>query len=210
MAGWTEKGRDLVNVRLVRSCIMPALLVLGHGMAEAAPISKSFAFEASGFIGFLGTTPPQDTVFGSFSFTFDDAGGDQSGIAPDSVSLTIFGFAYSVSNTVVDAILSSPSDLLLFGGIQDGAGSVSGFTNDFSLVVDNFTISPALPNFRYATSTLNDVFEASIVAVTEIVPVPGPRSLVLLGLGALGLFAWRTQLRVRCLRNVNPHFRFES
>ena len=83
-------------------------------MAEAAFISKSFEFEASGFIGFSGDTPPQDHVSGSFSFTFDNGGGDQFGITPDAVKLTIAGFMYSAANTAVEVFLSPVNDLLIF------------------------------------------------------------------------------------------------
>ena len=44
------------------SMIAVAVLTLGHGVAEATTIRTGIGFEASGFVGDFGTTPPQDFV----------------------------------------------------------------------------------------------------------------------------------------------------
>jgi hypothetical protein len=166
------------------SAAAAAVLVLSHGIADASPITKTFEFEASGFVAFVGTIPPEDPVSGSFSFTFDDAAGDQTGITPEAVNLTIDGFTYSVTDTTVSTFVGA----FIFGGVRDGALAISGRTDDFTLVIDR--LSP-FGSFSYAVSTINDIFSTSTVSVTELTTVPEPGSLTLSAIGALALLASR-------------------
>jgi hypothetical protein len=59
--------------RWLRSLIaVVGVLLLGCGLAEASPISISFAFQATDFIGDNFAIPPVDTVSGNVSFTFEE------------------------------------------------------------------------------------------------------------------------------------------
>jgi hypothetical protein len=177
-------------------CLAAALLLIPAlvSQAGAALMSYHVAFSANSFESALGATPPVDPVEGSFDITFDP-----SLIYPEAGTTT--GITLNTLNIALDSALSFtyndpsyPPDLLGVGGISQGPGAVLYVpaTNDFALVIDNFsTGNPTFLRFAYSqTAVNNDYFSTETGSVTFTpIPLPATLPLVFSGLGAL--VAWR-------------------
>lgn len=150
----------------------------------ATIVTESYVFNASGF----GSSAPQDTINGNFTFTYDTST-TQNDVALDDINLSINGFNYSLGDVAFDAFTSFSTTIFDVGGITNTNDNLSFGTDDFLLifVLTNDVVS--FSSFSYSTSDTTDVFNASTVSVSPfIVSAPEPSSLFLLlaGLPLIG------------------------
>jgi PEP-CTERM motif len=150
------------------------------GSAHAALITINDSFIASGLSG--GSTDP---ITGSFDISFDNSVSITGG-TPISASINI-----PVDGSIEFDYIKS-GDLLVIGGSDNGAGTVSHNTNDFSLVIANVSTSPAFADFAEAEASASGLFVAATGSLTPApASAPEPASLALLGVAIGGLAAAR-------------------
>jgi hypothetical protein len=158
------------------------------GMAEpAAANSYQLTFGASDFGSFPGgTTPPVGFVLGQFTFALDLAHDSNGSVATDFVNLAhgAMGYEYVAS-----------TGLLLIGGTLNGVSSVSGGTDDLSLVVEHFNSAPSYFAFSYASAlgpgALFQAGNGDIHVDVTATPLPAALPLFASAVGGLGFVGWR-------------------
>jgi hypothetical protein len=152
--------------------------------AKASTITESFSFTASGFSP---AGSPVDPWSGSFTITFDPAGGAQSG-ALDAFSSNLLAgygtFTYAFFGAGHNLVVGDACSLSMCGATP---GTDQGFVEFFPV-----TASGGL-SFEFAlltsTSFPTDVFVPEAGTVTST-PLPAALPLFAGGLGALGVFGW--------------------
>jgi hypothetical protein len=184
-----RERKHLSIAKLHRLLAIAALLACASATAQAAPITRTYSFSASGF-----TPPaPQHPIIGSFTATFDPAV-TQLDFAPDAVTLTISGFVYTPANTRVDYNTGgNPPGEMEFGGIVGNDNNTVSSGDDFVLGFFNGAGTPSSAVFVYTTAgTPGQAFAAGFGSGSVIVnpvtapgpiSVPEPASLGLLGVG---------------------------
>ncbi len=168
-----------------------ATLGLTATVADAAPITRTFAVSATNFTntGSNSNVPsPVDTALLSFTVTFDPAvtAFDQtSGISLISFNLPLgsqLGFDHNATE-----------DWLLVGGMEANANVLGNAAPDFALVIfDVSTSNPTGFAFAFRDGTPNATFRAGMTSVSIVTnDVPEPMSLALFGMGLAGIAAAR-------------------
>lgn len=170
--------------------LMIAILLM-PGVAQAELISITYEFEARDFVSIFGhATPPQSEVMGRFQMTYNSMAGNQENLVPDWIELQIAGFTYTPENTRLSVLLLPPSNgALIIGGIRNGLYSMTGRTDDFTLVIDTAVTRPGIAQFMYGSAGLNDFFaantESARIVSKTILPIPAPPGIVLGGFGLI-------------------------
>jgi hypothetical protein len=166
-------------------CLGIALAVgLLTAPAQAAIISGTYAFNASGFAsGF-------PTVAGSFTLSFDNSADITNSTALTVNSLTVGGVPSAIFGTIAFSYDQS-DDRLNIGGLAGGADGILA-ANDFSLRFQPvsgaggpvfFGVRVGTGNGAEFPGTQSGTFTPADVRT----PVPAPAALALFGLGLLGL-----------------------
>jgi hypothetical protein len=159
-------------------CLTLLLALVALTPARATPVT--LAFSATAFSDLTdGTVPPDATVSGSV--VYDAASPNSTIDSLISIDLTIAGHVYTLTDTrfgngaggeTVGGAIAGPS------GLQKGA-------DDFILIWDKASLTPLL--FEYtAAGFSNSIWKASQVSPFTVT-VPEPLSLLLLGVGLIGL-----------------------
>lgn len=164
---------------------VPIMAALSAVPAIAAPITKNFDIETSGFTDITGlSTPPVDLVSLVVSLTFDPTTGDQ---FDNAAGLRLLRSSVPVAGGLAFDY-DSVNDILTFGGAGLGGIGIAAGTGDVLAVVDAPYTGPAsFGGFIYATRATTGIYESFAGTVT----VPEPGSLAVL-LGSLALMAaWR-------------------
>ncbi len=171
--------------RLIRATItaMAAISVLGMiaTSVQAAPITRTFTFAATDFIG----VAPVDPAMGTFTVTFDPAGLVE---VFDQTSISLVSLNFSLGSQLSFGYRPA-LDQLVIGGLQDGANFLSDGNFDFGLAFTGASGAMQTPtNFILVQG--GEIFQAtniqvSLVPVPE--PVPEPMSLAMLGMGLTGM-----------------------
>jgi hypothetical protein len=149
--------------------------------AEAAPVTQSLSFTASGF----GAGAPTDPVTGSLTFTYDPAVPNVLR-AVDSLSMIIGGTTYVAADVV------AASNAVVGNDCVPGRCSISDATPGFAMAFRDWaTPQIALFGFSYSVGT-GQVFLARQFS-TSLQPTAVPAhlplamtGLLVLGIGALG------------------------
>ena len=179
----------------VRALGLAVALIFAAGQAQATPITRTFDFSATSFVGNFGGLAPVDPVTGNITVTFDPMGGDVTG---QTTGITLNALNIALGSTLAFDY-SVFSDVLTIGGLDNETNGVGLNVLDFSLRLNNASTAniitfPFFANFAYSQNS-NDVFlaNAGIVNVTmENVSVPEPAALGLLIVGLAGVgMVWR-------------------
>ena len=173
-----------------------ALLIAAFGRANASSLETiEYTFSQSDITTELGSPspPPQTTVSGNFTVTFDTTSTGAGTV--DAIDLAIDGHTYTTGQ--VGASYDSGSNTLLVGGPNAGLASVAQGTDDFTI-----NISPAVGGttayglFAYTSSAHPDgTFEGFGYSFTggsitsQVIPTPLPDSWILLLCGGAALVA---------------------
>lgn len=167
--------------------LLMVALVAGYAPAQAATITRTVDFTATGFAP---PGAPINPVTGSFTITFDPTVNtlfDTTHITKNSLNINSGGLAFGYF---------AGSDVLFIGGQLLGLFGVAPGTNDFLLAIAGFLNGPQQQFFAYSQQGQRyDYFARSV----EISSVPLPPSLLLMmsALGGLGLLAWHRSRRAR-------------
>jgi hypothetical protein len=152
--------------------------------ADAATVTDTFSFSASGF------TPsgsPVDPWTGSFTITYDPAGGVQSGALP----------SFSSNLPAIYGPFSFVYFGVQIGGLDIGDdcfnNSCGVSTGIFSAML--FFFPATLSGAGAGISNISQIFFSTSATVTSTPAIPLPAALPLFatGLGALGLLGWRQE-----------------
>jgi hypothetical protein len=157
---------------LALGIVTVALSIASTQTAQAATFDLSFS--ADNFMGFAGTTPPDSSVSGTFSYDALDINSPITSL--NSVNLTIDGYSYALGEI---AFFNT-----FFGSIISGSISsfgVSGLTNDFSISFDPTNLSPG--NISYTTSGINDIFSGNFTSfnITPAAATSVPEPFTIIG-----------------------------
>lgn len=163
--------------------LLMGVSLLAAGSAQAAVITRSFAFQASGFTNLVGALPaPTDPVIGQVTVTFDTAVSVvdvTTGITLDSLNIAL-GSPISYQYGAVNGTM-------FIGGLDDGAGGTSTFRNDFWLMIRNANTTPSFATLQYVAGINGESWGTEAGFVTLVTPVPEPAALALLAMGVAGL-----------------------
>lgn len=155
--------------------------------AVAATITQTYDFNATGFVGTNGSTPPFATANGSFTVTYDNAANalNQAGVTIHSISLAYAGpvhYSYYASDDTL-AIVSA--------NYNPSVPEQSFGRNGFAITLRNVsTSSPIGSSMNYSVVGYDGVASTRTVAVqaavASAVPEPATWGMMVLGFGAIG------------------------
>jgi hypothetical protein len=175
--------------------VMGVSLAIGTARpSAAATITYDVTFSAALFTTF-GTGTPEPLVMGRANVTFDPAGD-----IPSSSNGTLNYLDPFAMPAAIIFSYTKASDTLILAGALSGFNAGGG-TDDFLLLVKNFTSgNPILDALYYTeTASLSSVFysETGFVHVDVIAqnvattPIPAALPLFISALGGMGLIGWR-------------------
>ncbi|HVY97872.1 MAG TPA: hypothetical protein VHA35_00120 [Dongiaceae bacterium] len=186
-------------MRIVGMAAVLALALAGQAAAtaaEAATITRTLNFVASGFSSQTGHAAPKNPVSGSFTFTLDTA----KKYTDQSSGLTFRGINIAVTGPIVFSYDPSQSWFIL-GGNGHANQYVWG-TNDFSLSLF-LQPTPSGGFFGYSQNGINDSFETYRIALSSppsaavarnallaTAPIPGSVPMLLTALLTLAGAGW--------------------
>lgn len=155
--------------------------MMAAGTANAVPTTWNIDFEASGF-----NVLAPDPMSGSFTLTFDPT----QGVSNSTAGLTVNSLAAPTTDGPGYSYVLG-TDRLILGDLLNGTGTHFDFTNDWSLVIYNFTTGPGF--FFSATNRFEQGSEMPYVlnASVSVVPLPPALLMVLSAFAGLGLLRRR-------------------
>lgn len=163
-----------------------ALLIVGVAVspAQAAIISLSYAFSASGF----NAGAPVDPVTGRFSVTFDNT----IETTNSTVGITLTDLNLVLDSAPAYAYIPRIGDRLFIGG-SPNAGILFPGTFDFYLEIVNASTAPTFGEVVYYQGSDRSFHSltGTLTPIETTVPEPAMFSLLGLGLAGLGVRCWR-------------------
>lgn len=173
------------------------LITLGSTTSQAAPITRTFGFTASNFVASWSPSPPppQDTVAGMVTLTFDPAVMVSIEAHPDAISLTISGHDFTWDEVTFYSSGPVNADKNFVIGVP-GLHVIDAGTNDFTL---SFTYDPIadLAKFgylSYTTAATTTPYGSDSTTVRVVAtPEPGLSALLLVGLTGLRVMSRQRQ-----------------
>jgi hypothetical protein len=167
---------------------------LSGAAAEAA--TYAYNFSAGNFVPqCCGGTPNPTSVAGSFSVSFDPAGGS---FTDRTAGVTFTTGDLAVDGTLAFSYDASRDKLILGSLVGDGADSVKAGHNDFSFVIQSFSSHPSALSFLYSQINPNPLVPAGTFVSynVSVTPTPIPATLPLMAsalvvLGGFGYFQSR-------------------
>jgi hypothetical protein len=199
-----------MHARPFGSAFAGCFIVFCLASANATTITDMISFDISGFVATNtpAPPPPQSTVTGSVTITFDPLQTTGTPITPvDAVNLTIAGHTYSTSE--VNFQYSPFQNALVIGaGPAGNPNNIVLGDNNFQLAFK--PVSPLLTFdlFEYAASGINSTAYISsnpLDATIAVSQVPVPGSLVLLGTALAGFGVIRRRRKGGCKRQGLMH-----
>ena len=177
----------------LRTLGVAAISLCAFPLTPAFAIQVTLSFTASGFV----PEGPTDPVTGSFTYDAPSITSDPTSFT--AVNLTIGGHAYTLAE-----VGSVPN---LIGGVVNGVDVLQSGTDDFDLLWDPASSSPAsfFRDFEYAiSSNPARIFETTnftqfSVTATSAVPEPSTWAMMALGFAGLGILGYRKTRRDNAL-----------
>jgi hypothetical protein len=145
-----------------------AVTISSTQTAQAATFDLSFS--ANNFIG-----GPDSTVSGTFSYDAPDTNSPITSL--NSVNLTISGYSYTLGELGFESF----GTLLAIGGAKNSVGGMSSSTNDFFILFNPTTQSPA--DIFYATSGSDGIYDGKFTAfnITPAAATSVPEPFTIIG-----------------------------
>jgi hypothetical protein len=187
------------------AALAAAGLVLSAGAAEAALITRTYAFSFTDFVTALGATPPPlSELSGRVTLTFDDAvsfSNQTTGITLNDYVGPVLGSALAFSSSGVPGASHGMS----IGGLATGSTLVTSGNGDFVIQIrfadagfdnpflptcgDGFncgSAGPAVLPSGYSIAGQSGGWLAQTGSISLAVPEPSSWALMLMGFGGLG------------------------
>jgi hypothetical protein len=167
-----------------RMCVVAVLLLTLSMVSQAT--ASTMTYDVTFSSPYFDVGAPVNPVTGSFTITFDPT---QTYTNATSVTMTSLNIALG-SAPGFDYPYGAP-DLLVVGGLENGVLGVAAGTNDFVLVIQEFTTHPFLSGMQLQYSQAGTTVWNTFALTGTVTAVPLPPTVLLLGSGLLGLVGWR-------------------
>jgi PEP-CTERM motif len=178
---------------MTRALCAVAVALVSSSASHAIPRTRTFDFTATDFTSLTSPSPPppQNTVAGSVTLTFDPALTSSDEAAPDSIALVIAGHSYTRDEVTFEYFGPANVDKTFRIGVP-ALHIMNGLTNDFllSFIYDPVADAPKFGyGLQYVTPAPGGTYISPYTTVI-LVPEPGTSALLAIGMAAMAM-SWR-------------------